>query len=93
MPARTAAGCLFFLLFIGLALSGVVTYNALSGEPGANMRLMALPLIGTPMSLVGGLLLIVVYLRGEAFTKTERTILYVIAASTLAPFALLWILG
>jgi hypothetical protein len=90
---RIVAYLLAFLVLGGIGLSGAVAYMAMSPEPGSDMVLMALPLIGGPLSLLGGSLLVIVYCKKQVFYKTEIGVLCAIGTCGLLPLALLWVLG
>lgn len=90
---RTSAYFLSALLCMGWVLSGYVVLQSLVPEPGANMILMALPVIGVPMVVLGVILVSGVIWQGRLLLPWERRLLLIVGACSLLPFAVLVLLS
>lgn len=69
---RTILYSLVCLIALGLTAAGVVVVESLSPEPGANMVLMALPMIALPVLVAGSLPVAVTHLGRNSLRPNER---------------------
>ena len=88
--------CYAFLVLIagGWAIVLALVISACRPEPGADMVLMGLPVVGLPMIALGGILLIIISTAaGRSMRPWERWLFGLSGGSTFAVFLLVWLLG
>jgi len=90
---RLALYSLCILVLLGLLATVYIIAEAFDPAPGANMVLMALPVIALPTGTIAGVLVLGVLLAWQKLRLYERWALLATGLLAWISFGVLWLLG